>query len=193
MILFLVTTKNSHGFKNFDDRLDEFYSQIFHKEKQYTSLWLICQLVFIISHGQAAIERGFKINKELSVQNQSTDSLIALRIVNDHHESNGVTAANIPITRERVKHARAARLRYSESNETKNKEAALNAKNLKRKVIDEEIHDVRKKRKCIQDNIVYMNNEADKFSIVAEEKSDFALLKRANDLRKLCVMIRNQK
>ena len=84
-----------------------------------------------------------------------------------------------------VKHARAARLRYSESNETKNKEEALSAKNLKRKVIDEEIHDVRKKRKCIQDNIVYMNNKADKFSIVAEEKSDFTLLKRANDLRKL--------
>ena len=62
----------------------------------------------------------------------------------------------------------------------------LSAKNLKRKVIDEEIHDVRKKGKCIQDNIVYMNSEADKFSIVVEEKTDFTLLKRANDLRKLC-------
>ena len=125
---------------------DEFYSQFLSKEKQYTSLWLICQLVFIISHGQAAIERGFQINKELSVQNQSTDSLIALRIVNDHLQSNGFTAANIPITREMVKHARAARLRYSESNEAKNKVVELSAKNLKRKVIDDEIHDVRKKR-----------------------------------------------
>ena len=44
------------GFKKFDDCLDEFYSQFFRKEKQYTSMWLICQLVFIISHGQATIE-----------------------------------------------------------------------------------------------------------------------------------------
>ena len=46
------------------------------------------------------------------------------------------------------------------------KKQHLSAKNLKCKVIDEEIHDVRKKRKCIQDNIVYMNNEANKISIV---------------------------
>ena len=124
MILFLVTTKNSLDSNNLMIVLMNFILNFFIKRSNIHH-WLSCQSVFIISHGQAAIERGFKINKELSVQNQSTDSLIALRMVNDHLQSNGVTAANIPITREMVKHARAPRLRYSKSNETKNKEAAF--------------------------------------------------------------------
>ena len=70
-------------------------------------------------HGQAAIERGFKMNNDCSVINQSKESLIALRIVKDHVNAKNVTAANIPITRNMISNVKAVRARYFEEIEQK--------------------------------------------------------------------------
>ena len=37
--------------------------------KKFDKLWNICQLTFTLSHGQAAIERDFSVNKKILVEN----------------------------------------------------------------------------------------------------------------------------
>jgi len=37
----------------------------------YPKAWSVCELVLLLSHGQASVERGFSVNKELVVENQS--------------------------------------------------------------------------------------------------------------------------
>ena len=37
----------------------------------YHKVWSICELALLLSHGEASVERGFSINKELVVENQS--------------------------------------------------------------------------------------------------------------------------
>ena len=47
------------------DRLDEFYWNYIKDAK----VWKIFRIVFALSHGQAAIERGFSVNSKLLVEN----------------------------------------------------------------------------------------------------------------------------
>ena len=81
-------------FSKFDtvkDRLDAFYKQWLHRNEKYSSLWKVMVFVFMLSHGQAQIERGFNINSDLLVENMLPSSIIAQRRVYDHLNSLGVS------------------------------------------------------------------------------------------------------
>ena len=50
---------------------------------KYNELWGIWIFVFTLNHGQAAVERGFNINKDTQVENLRETSLVSLRLVYD--------------------------------------------------------------------------------------------------------------
>jgi len=78
----------------------------------YPKVWSVCELALLLSHGQASIERGFSVNKELVIENQSEQTVAARRIIKDHIiHVNGVT--NVEITRNMVLAARSARAKYA--------------------------------------------------------------------------------
>jgi len=67
----------------------------------YPKAWSVCELALLLSHGQASVERGFSVSKELVVENQSEQTLAARRIIKEHIMCvNGVT--NVEITRNMV-------------------------------------------------------------------------------------------
>ena len=83
----LVVRPHSDLFRNFDYnqvRLDAFLFPYFGGNAGYGELWKVCQFVFIVSHGQAPIERGFNVNKEVSVVNLAKESIVCQRLVYDH-------------------------------------------------------------------------------------------------------------
>ena len=41
----------------------------------YPKAWSVCELELLLSHGQASVERGFSVNKEVVVENQSEQTL----------------------------------------------------------------------------------------------------------------------
>ena len=53
------------SFKSGEDRLDSFLSEILQMQVEYQDLWLTRQLLLTLSHGQATVERGFSVNKEV--------------------------------------------------------------------------------------------------------------------------------
>ena len=58
-------------------------------------------IALLLSHGQASVERGFSVNKELVVENQSEQTQAARRIVKDHIiHVNGVP--DVEVTRNMV-------------------------------------------------------------------------------------------
>ena len=131
---------NFSSFGKLDQRLHTFISQ-FLLNKEYESLWEVCIIAFCLSHGQSAVERGVKVNKEFVVENQSEDSLKSLRIINDHMTSKNVQARNITITRDMIDTVKAARERYkiyqnekqkSKANTDKISNEKLSLKKLKR-------------------------------------------------------------
>ena len=73
--------------------------------------WPVCELALLLSHGQASVERGFSVKKELVVENRS-EQTAARRIIKDHIiHVNGVI--NVEITCNMVLAARSARAKYA--------------------------------------------------------------------------------
>ena len=49
----------------------------------FFNLWKVCRIIFVLSHSQADVERGFNINGELMIENMK-ELLISQRIVCDN-------------------------------------------------------------------------------------------------------------
>ena len=68
-------------------------------DKQLVKVWRVVELLLLMSHGQATVERGFSVNKEVVVENLSERSFIAQRIIHDRIESVG-GLANVQISKQ---------------------------------------------------------------------------------------------
>ena len=64
-------------------RVDEFFSTHMTGENN-AALFDIVKVLLVLSHGQASVERGFSVNKEIEVENLHEHSLVAQRIICDH-------------------------------------------------------------------------------------------------------------
>jgi len=127
-----------------DDRLDIFLRS--RMAANYPKAWSVCELALLLSHGQASIERGFSVNKELVVENQSEQTLSARRIIKDRIiPVNGVT--NVEITRNMVLAARIARAKYANYLAQQKEEQEAEKRNKKRKEETDELEGKRKRLK----------------------------------------------
>ena len=52
------------AFNQDKDRLDEFLGVFLRGKKQYKSLWKVCVIVFVLSHGQSDVERDTVLTKK---------------------------------------------------------------------------------------------------------------------------------
>ena len=77
----------------------------------YQKLFKVVQLLLVLSHGEASVERGFSVNKELEVENLANQSLVAQCLVCDHINAVG-GILNVSITQPLLASCSAARKRY---------------------------------------------------------------------------------
>merc|ERR1711874_542253 len=131
-----VNTDNIE-FENFvfhkeEYRLDEFYYRLMYNKSQYTHAWEIVRKLLVLSHGQAAVERGFSINKHCSMVNQSEDSLVARRFVRDHSNYAG-GIENVIVTPGMVTDCKAAGRKYNAHLEKKKRGYKKKKKKKKKK------------------------------------------------------------
>ena len=180
-----VVDVNREKFLQFDkfvDRVDSFFKQ-FMVTNEYKEMWKVCKIVFILFHGQSAIERGFNLNKMTSEVNMKELTLTSLRMVDDHMKSHSVSAATFPVTTELRKLVATSRKRADEEVKKKSLNHKETEKQLKRKVVTEEIDAVLKKKMFLEEAIQGLSVDRDKYALEAAEKKDFQLLQRSNDLR----------
>ena len=81
-ILNAPNPKHREKFASFDklsDAADVFLSKFLHKIPKYKVFWKVCSIIFVLSYGQSAVERGFSINKDLLVDNLQEKSLVSQR------------------------------------------------------------------------------------------------------------------
>ena len=86
---FLTAVKYEHKerflkFKFKEDHLDKFLGLYVAGEDQFKDFWCVCKLVFILSHGQSNVERGFSVNKEVSTA-QSSAQITGIAMNNLRH------------------------------------------------------------------------------------------------------------
>ena len=112
--------------------LDHFFRKFMDGNASYKKRWKVVKLVLTLSHGQAAVERGFSVNKQV------LDYLHYL-----HHV--GKRISEVPMANDLLKNCKLAHSRYLAALEKQKVEAVQETKNLKRKLRRDEIANVREK------------------------------------------------
>ena len=102
-VSFTILSRNRELFKAFDYRkesVDLFLGQFPHRNEQYNFMWKVMAFVFTLPHGQSQIERGFNINKEIMIENMSTESVKAQRMIFDTMKAKKMSPDCLEITNE---------------------------------------------------------------------------------------------
>ena len=79
-----VVVTDKEKFLLFDQEKDSFFGSLMQANADFFNMWKVCRIIFVLSHGQADVERSFNISWELLVENMKELSLISQRIVCDH-------------------------------------------------------------------------------------------------------------
>ena len=79
--------------------------------------WEVFKLIFILPHGQASVERGFSVNKELLIENLEEVSIVSERIVYDHVCDLSVT--DVLFSNDLLKSCKLSHSRYANALELK--------------------------------------------------------------------------
>ena len=136
---FITAVQNEHkdAFLTFDEskvRLDSFFCDFMHGNTKFRKCWDLFKLIFTLSHGQAAVERGFLVNKELLVENLYQLSLVSKSIVSDYLTDFGKAIIKVPLTNVVLKSSQLVHSRYSTALKMNKNDAHSQEKDRQRKI-----------------------------------------------------------
>ena len=99
------------------------------------------------------------MNKEYIKENQSENCLVSLRIIHNDMASKKVTASSITITADviMIKSVGSVRLRYEQFQLETLKEKKATEKQLKRRIVKNELEQVKKKKIRLQESVCAVN------------------------------------
>lgn len=142
--------------------------------------------LLLLSHGQATVERGFSTNKEVETCNLLEESLVDLRLICDKVTSCG-GVLHVPLTKDLLTTVASARSQYRLhlEQERKKRESAVHTE--KRKAAEEELGELRRQQKVLQEVCVMLECDANKFAELAEGKAGSKmaeLITKSNALRR---------
>ena len=103
-------------------------------------------MLLVLSHGQASVERGFSVNKEVEVENLMKQSVVAQRGVCEAVKSAG-GVSEIKLVNELMTSCSLARQRYTAHLEKAKELKKSEEQKQKRKAVLDEIDEIKAKKK----------------------------------------------
>lgn len=187
---FLDTTvvENLGVYENFnvneaDNRVDVLLFNDMSNKTNYNVLWPFVKDILLLSHGQASVERGFSVNKEIEVENLHEQSLVAQRLICDHIDSVG-GLHNVVVDKALLLSASTARQQYMAHLEDNRKQKLKADGHQKRKLILDEIDELKKKKRRTENEIKELLKSADEFALKAEATNKFTWITKSNSFRR---------
>ncbi|XP_063730464.1 uncharacterized protein LOC134858472 isoform X2 [Eleginops maclovinus] len=172
------------SFKPMQKRLDVFLHGFI--GKAYPDLWAFCKTLLLLSHGQASVERGFSVNKEIETENMQEETLVAHRLVYDYVAIHG-GVTKVPLTPDLMKSVMAARSRYRVHLDEQRKKKETETQGKKRAHAEEQLQDLKVKRDSLHKVTESLGKEADELAEQAEGKAGSKmahLISKSNALRR---------
>lgn len=164
-----------------NDRLDSFYHE--NLSSRHTELSEVVKMILVMSHGQADVERGFSINKEVEGANLTEKNIIAQRRICDYVSyCGGVT--NVPITKELLASVASSRNRYQMYLDEERRQRLSAEESRKRKSTLDELEELKRVKKRIRTDIDQLVAKADTLAQKAEQRGQLSLITQSNCLRK---------
>ena len=131
------------GFDPASCRADKFFYDRLANNPSYAKLWAALKIILLLSHGQATVERGFSVNKEVESYNLQADTFSARRIICDLVNAVG-GIFNVDVANKQLQvSAAGARLKYLAHLEDQRKEKTEQA-GRKRKLVSDEVEQLKK-------------------------------------------------
>ena len=129
-------------------------------DKLYEDLFSVLKLVLILSHGNAAVESGFSVNKALLEENLSEKSVIAQRLVYDSILSAG-GVFNVEIGPELLKCAKGARAAQERDLEQarKAKKNEVEMEKSRRRREEDELRALEERKRVLQEEDIRRKEE----------------------------------
>ena len=154
----------------------------------YVELWSFVEKLLLLSHGQATVERGFSINKEVEMCNMNKDTIVLQRLICDCVRMCG-GVVKVPLTKELLNECASARNRYRIFLEDERKKKEKTNQTNKRKEVEDELEELRKKRRTISTVCETLEKDADSLAEKAENTAGTKmaeLITKSNSMRKRC-------
>ena len=164
-------------------RLDSFLYLHMGQKRTYQSLWKVVADLLILSHGQASVERGFSVNKQLEVENLQEHSFVAQRLVQDYIQSLGGVLP-VSINKPLLSSAAGARQKYLSYLDEQKRKKTSEGVPLKRKELVNELDELKKKIRHLETDLDGLVKSADEFAQKAEETGKLVWIKKSNSLRR---------
>ena len=166
-----------------ESRLDVLLYDSMANVTEWADLWELTKKLLLLSHGQASVERGFSINKEISVENMTAQTLISQRVIKDHLLNvGGVT--KVSLTKELLVSASHARQRYQAHLDEEKRKKEEQKRGEKRKATLEELDNLKQVKKRMKANIEALLKSADQFAEEAESTGKVTLISKSNAMRR---------
>ena len=184
-----IPQAGSDDFSSFSwrkDRLDDFLLP--RVKGQFDKLVPVLRILLILSHGQAAVERGFSVNKELEVENLQEKSLVAQRLVCEYVKLHG-GVSHVPLTKPLLHSASMAHQRYKQHLDQLRDSRKTEEQTWKRKTTLDMLEVLKTKKRWLCDDITTLQQSADELSEKAERttkniKEVLGFVTQSNSFRK---------
>ena len=156
--------------------VDTFFFEVLDQKIAYKGLWCTVQLLLTLSHGQAAVERGFSVNKDILAPNLKTLSLTSIRLIHTI-STKEINIADYIITdelRKSCSHASNRYKMYMMERQTKDQEPE---KVRKRKALQDDLVSAKKRKTELQVTAQKLVHSADEKAKDAVKRTDAAALR----------------
>ena len=144
-----ITFKNIDEFVSYGPSkywLGHFYWKYLDKNEKYKYLWIIIIKVFIMPHGQAHVERGFSVNKEILVENLCSKCSWAQHLVYDTINLSDKGVHEIDLPDKVVIFCITSYSHYNAALKESRSDKWAEEKSKKRKILQEEIANAKRKK-----------------------------------------------
>ena len=158
-------------------RLDCFLFELLNGQEEFGELWKTLQFLLTLSHSQAAVERGFSVNKEVLTPNLQEMSLRAIRLVYSSLKAEKMKVADFPISEKLLTSCNHASNRYRMHLMEKSAEKEKTGKDRKRKELHQELTAAKKRKTELESVAKKLVDTAKRKAKEAEKKSDAAVIK----------------
>ena len=144
-------------------RIDLFMGRFLNGQKKYESFWNIYRFVFLLSHGQSHVERGFNVSKDMLKDNLQDLSLISMCMVYDFMKSKQKEAHDFEIDKELLLCVKTAHKAYDIYKKDCKNDADKQARASKRKTQHDELCEVKKRKLDEEASVSEMQKDVTEF------------------------------
>lgn len=150
----------------------------------YTKLWVVVKQLMLLSHGQAAVERGFSVNRQVEADNISGQTIISRRLVCSYVNLVG-GILNVDVSNKQLLiSCSSACQKYCAHLEDQKKATATDERNRKRKCVEDEVESLKKKKVAYEKDVESLTTDVDNLALRAEKEVNVSLITKSNAMRR---------